>query len=101
MKQNCWQFKACGREAGGIKAKELGVCPASNAKEFDAKNAGSNGGRMCWAVAGTLCGGTVQGTYAEKRASCLSCEFFQRVKEEEGVAFRLMPPGQSFARAPR
>jgi hypothetical protein len=25
---NCWEFKNCGREIGGIKVKEMGVCPA-------------------------------------------------------------------------
>src|ERR1017187_5011738 len=25
---NCWEFKMCGREAGGAKAPALGLCPA-------------------------------------------------------------------------
>jgi hypothetical protein len=25
---NCWEFKKCGREAGGAKAADSGVCPA-------------------------------------------------------------------------
>jgi len=25
---NCWEFKKCGREKGGAKAKELGLWPA-------------------------------------------------------------------------
>ena len=29
MKQNCWEFKKCGREQGGIKSAEFGVCPAA------------------------------------------------------------------------
>lgn len=28
-KQNCWDFKQCGRQPGGTKVIELGVCPAS------------------------------------------------------------------------
>jgi hypothetical protein len=28
-KLNCWEVKKCGREPGGVKVKELGVCPAS------------------------------------------------------------------------
>jgi len=26
---NCWEFKKCGREPNGLKAIELGICPAS------------------------------------------------------------------------
>ena len=26
---NCWEVKKCGREPGGAKVAELGVCPAS------------------------------------------------------------------------
>ncbi len=29
MAKNCWDFKSCGREQGGTKAAELGVCPAA------------------------------------------------------------------------
>ena len=25
---NCWEFKKCGREGGGVKSIELGTCPA-------------------------------------------------------------------------
>ena len=65
---NCWEFKKCGREAGGIKTKELGVCIANP------KN-----GRDCWAVAGTLCGGKIQGTAAEKIGNCRQCDFYKGV----------------------
>lgn len=26
IEKNCWEFKKCGRETGGSKVKELGVC---------------------------------------------------------------------------
>ncbi len=39
---------------------------------------------MCWAIAGTFCGGGVQGTAAQKGESCMSCEFFRTVVREEG-----------------
>lgn len=29
MKLNCWEFKKCGREPGGLKARERGACPAT------------------------------------------------------------------------
>jgi hypothetical protein len=85
-KLNCWQYMRCGREPGGRKAAELGVCPASADISFDGINRGRNAGRFCWAVAGTFCGGKVQGSFAEKRSSCFSCEFFHNVRAEEGSA---------------
>jgi hypothetical protein len=86
MKLNCWDFKKCGREPGGAKSKDLGVCPAALEKRLQATNSGSNGGRACWAITGTLCGGKVQGTFATKVGNCLQCEFYQLVAKEEGSA---------------
>lgn len=31
-KLNCWEFKKCGREQGGILSAELGVCHAATVK---------------------------------------------------------------------
>ena len=78
----------CGREKGGEKAAEYGVCPAAADLSFDGINSGKGGGRICWAVAGTFCGGCVQGSFADKRPTCLSCDFYQMVQEEEGLADR-------------
>jgi Rrf2 family protein len=75
---NCWEFKRCGRNQGGEKVQELGVCPAY-----------PDYGRFCWRVAGTMCDGVVQGTFAEKLPSCKVCDFFLKVKEEEGERFIL------------
>lgn len=55
-KVNCWEWKKCGRQEGGAKVAELGVCPAAGADRIDGANCGLNGGRACWALAGTLCG---------------------------------------------
>ena len=63
---NCWEFKKCGRQAGGANAAKLGVCPAY-----------PNHGRQCAEIAGTLCGGKVQGSFASKAANCMKCDFFQ------------------------
>lgn len=76
----------CGRQPGGDKASELGVCPAADDRSYDGINCGKNAGRFCWAVAGTFCGGKIQGTFADKRESCLSCVFFNKVRAEEGTA---------------
>ncbi|MBI5102871.1 MAG: hypothetical protein HZB33_13690 [Nitrospirae bacterium] len=50
---------------------------------------GKNAGRACWVLAGTMCGGKVQGTFAQKYANCEVCDFFRSVKEEEGSAYEL------------
>ncbi len=85
-KQNCWEYMKCGRQPGGHKSDELGICPAADDDSYDGINTGKNAGRFCWAVAGTFCGGKVQGTFADKRESCLSCGFFNKVRAEEGTA---------------
>jgi hypothetical protein len=79
-KDNCWEYKKCGREPGGIKVHELGVCPATVEEGLDGTHGGKNGGRACWAVAGSLCGGKVQGTFAQKYGNCVICDFFKIVK---------------------
>lgn len=84
MKKNCWEFKRCGRQLGGLKSVELGVCPASTEEGLEGVHGGTNGGRACWVVAGTLCGGEVQGTYAKKSHNCRVCNFYKLVEEEEG-----------------
>ncbi len=89
---NCWEFLECGREPGGKKVHELGVCPAAAAPDYDGINSGYNGGRVCWAIAGTFCQGIVQGRLARKIASCLDCTFLKKVMQEEGPSFQLIPP---------
>ncbi len=84
--QNCWEFMKCGREPGGDHIAELGVCPATVDNSFNGINRGKKGGRICWSIAGTFCGGEIQGTFAEKRESCQKCNFFKIVQAEEGIA---------------
>ena len=64
--KDCWEVKNCGRIPGGEKASDLGVCPAY-----------PDHGKKCWAVAGTLCGGKVQGSVASKLGSCFQCDFYK------------------------
>ncbi len=85
--RNCWEFKKCGREPGGANVSSLGICPAAVEKRTDRLNHGKNGGRSCWALTGTLCGGAVQGTFAMKLSNCLQCEFYKSVAVEEGGGF--------------
>jgi len=85
-KRNCWEVKQCGREPGG-KHGELGVCPVTVDARLDGVHGGKNAGRTCWIIAGTLCGGTAQGSFAKKFDNCELCEFFKAVKEEEGKSY--------------
>ena len=62
---NCWEFKNCGREIEGANSIKLGVCPAY-----------PDNGNDCARLAGTLCGGKIQGTFAMKLVDCMNCDFF-------------------------
>ena len=93
-KQNCWEHKKCGRQPGGHKAAEFGVCPVTTHGDLNGAHGGKNAGRACWTVAGSLCGGKVQGTYAQKLHNCWRCDFMNAVKTEEDP----MPLGFSATR---
>lgn len=41
-KQNCWEYMGCGREEGGSRALELGICPAASDSSFHGQNEGKN-----------------------------------------------------------
>jgi len=58
-------------------------------ESLDAVHDGVNAGRTCWIVAGTLCKGEVQGTFAQKFSNCKECDFYISVREEEGTSFEL------------
>ncbi len=83
-KQNCWDFKQCGRGPDCGSTSSERPCPAATERRLDGVHGGMNSGRACWAVAGTLCGGKVQGTYAAKHDVCQKCDFYQQVAREEG-----------------
>lgn len=85
MERNCWEFKHCGREPGGTNVGDLGVCPAATEKRTNQVNRGKNGGRCCWIIAGTLCKGEKQATFAAKLEACMKCDFYQHVRNEEGA----------------
>jgi hypothetical protein len=70
----CWQLMNCGREAGGAKADELGVCPAY-----------PNHGHSCWIIAGTYCNADVQGTFAKKAQACVLCEVYKEYSTSFGT----------------
>jgi hypothetical protein len=88
MALNCWEAKGCGRQPGGANTGSLGVCPAATCNKATGINHGTFGGRACWAIGGTLCGGKVQGTFASKMVNCLECDFYRDVRAEEGSEFQ-------------
>ncbi len=85
--KNCWEIKGCGREQNGINTMELGECVASK-EEL---------GHSCWAIAGTLCGGKIQGTSAKKANACMECEVYKKYHRSlgsEGKFIRTEFPGE-------
>lgn len=84
---NCWEYMKCGREPGGQHVADFGVCPVTETESANGIHGGCNGGRSCWGVGGTLCGGKVQGLFACKIEHCQDCDFYHLVKYEEGNSF--------------
>jgi hypothetical protein len=81
--RNCWEYLACERQPGGKHVSDLGICPAATIVEADGINRGTNGGRICWAIAGTLCCGVSDGVMAHMLGCCLECNFYKSVVAEE------------------
>ena len=91
MKRNCWEFKKCGRESGGGNATALGRCPAATETRLHGVHGGKNGGRSCWLIRSTVCGGQEQGSFGEKFKNCQNCDFYKNLRKEEGVDYILSP----------
>ena len=62
--------------------------PYSRRAETGRRPCGKNGGRACWVVAATLCGGKEQGGFGQKYKSCAKCDFYLQVRTEEGSRFK-------------
>ena len=91
VKLNCWEFKKCERHLGGRLTGELGVCPASTYDDLNGIHGGSKSGRACWVVAGTFCGGVIQGTEAQKEHNCWKCDFLSACqKRRRKVSSRIL-----------
>jgi diguanylate cyclase (GGDEF)-like protein len=52
----CWETKNCGKKD----------CPSYKSENL-----------RCWQVAGTFCGGKLQGTFAQKYGNCKECDVFR------------------------
>ena len=86
-KVNCWEFKKCGRGPTGSRVDRREICPTALEQRLGGVHGGINAGRACWVVAGTFCGGEVQGVFAKKYENCKDCEFYKKVLAEEGMKF--------------
>lgn len=86
-KLDCWEYKECGRQPGGERVSELGVCAAAGESRLDGHNDGTMGGRSCWVVPGTLCSGVACSSFDEKYPHCRKCDFFELVQLEQGDAY--------------
>jgi len=76
-KLNCWEYKNCGREKGGLLAELSGECPVSSTMKYDGQNGGKGAGRVCWMVPDSIC------AINNSRLSCCDCDFYNRVVYEE------------------
>ncbi len=56
----CWEFMKCNSET-----KKNCIAVKNYADD------------MCWMIAGTMCGGKPQGSFAEKIGECKKCAYFK------------------------
>ncbi len=60
----CWEYMQCKQDVNHDES-----CPAY-----------PHFGRICWAVAGTLCAGKIQGTFAQKIHDCHRCGYYSMMQ---------------------
>ena len=84
-KSNCWEFRNCGRQPGGENVGDLGLCAAATTSIMDGVHGGDKGGRACWIVVGTQCGHAPEMTPDKRKRACMSCDFYNMVKDQEGT----------------
>lgn len=77
-RMNCWEFMGCGDRSK--------TCPAFNEEHYNGINRGKNAGRVCWAVAGTMCRNHDK---LVNYGDCVECEFFNYVHEGEDKNFTI------------
>jgi hypothetical protein len=88
IRLNCWDFMGCefAKFLEGEDSKlESGCCPVLLMNEYNGFNNGTYAGRACWLVLNTKCFNSLQRNYNEKFKSCIDCEFYKLVIEEEGL----------------
>jgi hypothetical protein len=87
-KLNCWQFKNCGREPGGVLAETLGECPVAQTMKYDGLNNGVGAGRACWMVRNAACKNAPNMSLPVD--PCHTCDFYKRVvfEQDKDLCFR-------------
>jgi hypothetical protein len=86
MKKNCWEVKSCER-CTTISGDDS--CPVCKEIKLHGVHGGVNGGRACWVIRHTKCGGSKQGSFGSKFSNCKTCDFYNMVKAEEKGSFQL------------
>lgn len=86
MKKNCWEVKACERCTTVLGDD---ACPVCKETKLHGVHGGLNGGRACWSIPHTKCGGITQGSFGEKFKNYAECDFYNMVKKEEEGSFQL------------
>ena len=87
--QNCWEYNKCGKGPNGFNGGKTDICPAASETRLNGVHGGTNGGRACWVVAGTLCQGKVQGVFVQKYTTCQDCDFYKKVQRESFTHFQV------------
>jgi hypothetical protein len=87
LKRNCWDYYRCGKQSKADNGKKHDVCPAYLETKLNGVHDGKNGGRACWIVAGTKCGGIIKRTLIPKFIICNLCDFKKIVMSEESQNF--------------
>jgi len=96
-KLNCWEFRNCGMEPGGIFARVREECPVPRMMKYDGVNGGVGAGRACWTVtASELKNGSV--VCRRSGRLCINCEFYLRVQREMDPDFALGEVDESISR---
>jgi hypothetical protein len=83
QKINCWEFRNCGMEPGGIISKIYGECPVPKMMKRDGVNGGKGAGRDCWTIMHASASGNGPFICRNSRISCILCEFYHRVQGEK------------------
>ncbi|MBF0357065.1 MAG: hypothetical protein HQL70_00585 [Magnetococcales bacterium] len=83
---NCWDFQRCGFGPKECKGDDDKICPAASHKHADGFLGGENGGRACYFIADTICGGSPM-TPEQKKERCNSCSFFHTLSNKYGETF--------------
>ena len=67
-----------GTDFGAVPCWEVVDCPPERCKKCVAFR--TRQGHLCWFLTGTLCRGERLTDWKQKRALCMECEFFKRLK---------------------